>query len=627
MLANKWALGAIFLLAAPLIASADGAWGPVVQFRDTTTPTHVPGRPMPPGGWYVTPIHATALSDGRALITGWGRFAESNCKLHETRQNGESWILDPKQLSPGVNPTLIISPISEDPKGLDDVLYCAGNVTLADGRVLMAGGARYKNLGDGTAYQPSDPNALTELEYGLPYFRIFDPSGRTFTRYEKAPHGAPPTQPLRPGDSADWYEEGMMWYPTETRLPGGKVLVAGGFTRNCGADGSCANSDLEIFDPAALAADPWSTWVPAVIAPNHGDYDPGLKDYTHTFLLYEPMPAELGDGIPRPILLMGYAGVAVGVSLDPSLDPSQRLFNTALTRPNGAQAWDSTAAMVGTGEVLIMGGGSDPRDEAQRIDLLDPQTGNWRSKDTGITRHNASSILLPDGTVLIVDGEAGLDTGPDARFAIGDRHQAQIYDPFTDELTTLPPWDDPNPAERGYHNLSLLLKNGQILTGGGMMTLAQVGCERPDARLFNPPYYRPGAAPVIDRFDETARLAYGDTLDVAFHGGATLRPRVANASASGIPVGVGRSGVVLVAQGSETHSFDQNQRYIPLDYDVKGTGRIRLHAPASSTLAPEGDYFLFLVDQSGAVSEGKHVRVGGRRPSFLGRLWRRITGR
>jgi glucose/arabinose dehydrogenase len=47
-----------------------------VKLRDDTH--HFPGtpnRPKPDGGWWVTPIHATLLSDGQALITGCSRLS------------------------------------------------------------------------------------------------------------------------------------------------------------------------------------------------------------------------------------------------------------------------------------------------------------------------------------------------------------------------------------------------------------------------------------------------------------------------------------------------------------------------------------------------------------------------
>lgn len=568
----------------------DGAhWEPVVKLRDDTG--HFPGtpdRPKPDGGWWVTPIHATLLPDGEALVTGWGRFDFSNCQIHRTRQNGESYLIDPSILTGGNDRTLMITPLDEQPRpGTQDVLYCAGNLTLPDGRVLMVGGARYKNLGDNPG----------ELEYGLNYFRLFDPATRSFSRVEFSPKGSP----AKTADM-DWYENGMMWYPTETRLPGGKVLVVGGFDRNCGNDGSCYNRDIEIFDPSALATGgtPWSTWLGSNQAPADA-YDPGMKDYAHSFLLPRPMPASMGGGRSRDILLMGWAGKFSALSLDSSLTQQDRIYFPqidAFARPGGAAAWDSSAALVGTGEIMIVGGGANAAAEAQRIDLFNPQTGTWRSRNTGITRHNPATTLLPDGTVLIINGEQGDDT----THAMGDRHQPQIYDPYADQLTNLNSWPDSNPADRGYHSFSLLLKDGRILLGGGMVTLAQVGCERPDLRIFNPPYLSRGPRPRIDPSVDGSTLSLNATMSIAYSGPDPRSDR----------------GVVLMAMGSETHSFDQNQRYIPLDFTIQSSGRLTLRAPNNSTIAPEGEYILYLISDAGVPSEGRLVHLSA--PVSLDRL-------
>lgn len=305
-------LPALAMGSAPSAATA-GSWEPVVQLRDNTEHfLGTPERPKPDGGWWVTPIHATLLPDGKALVTGWGRFDFSNCRIHRTRQNGQTFLIDPSQITGGGTKTLYLSPIDEQPREHTlDVLYCAGNVTLKDGRVLMVGGARYVNLGD----KPG------ELEYGLNYSRLFDPATQSFTRIEYSPLGSP-----RKKDGMDWYEDGMMWYPTETRLPGGKVLVTGGFDRNC-SDDTCMNRDLELFDPDELIFDrtPWSTWVSHEDAPQPV-YDPGIKDYTHSFLLYHPVPASLGGGTTRDVILMGWPGRIAEVSFDPTLPRGERVF-------------------------------------------------------------------------------------------------------------------------------------------------------------------------------------------------------------------------------------------------------------------------------------------------------------
>jgi hypothetical protein len=562
--------------------ASDSNWEPVVQLKDNTNKfPGTPDRPKPDGGWWVTPIHATLLPEGKALITGWSRFDFSDCRIHRTRQNGESFLIDPKDLDGGQPRTMFVKPIDEQARpGNLDVLYCAGNVTMKDGRVLYVGGARYQHLGDNPG----------ELEYGLNYSRIFDPATHTFSRLDYSPKGSPPK--LR---SMDWYEDGMMWYPTETRLPGGKIMVTGGFDKNC-SDGTCMNRDIEIFDTDALLAgkDPWSTWI------NNDQvkstvYDPGIKDYTHTFLLYQPMPASLGGGTARDVLVMGYPGRIAGISLDSKTAPENRLYIPdddeahSFGRPSAGVAWDSSAALVGTGEIMIVGGGPGAKAEAQRIDLYNPQTGRWRSKDMGITRHNPATTLLPDGSVLITNGEPG----DDVKNAIGDRHQAQIYDPYTDELTTLPTWPDTNPADRGYHSFSLLLKDARIMTGGGMVTLAEVGCERPDLRLFNPPYLTKGPRPALKDDVENSQIHIGSTFELEISGEQPRDDR----------------GVVLMAIGSETHSFDQNQRYIPLKFTRVSDKHVKVSGPDNATIAPEGTYLLFLVSDQGVPSEGKIVHV------------------
>jgi hypothetical protein len=563
-------------------AASTGSYEPVIQLRDRSGHfAGTPERPMPEGGWWVTPIHATLLGDGKALLTGWGRFDFHDCRIHRTRQNGTSWLIDPASLTGGAPRTLYVEPLDEQAREHHlDVLYCAGNVTLADGRVLLVGGARYLDLGDGPE----------EQEFGLNYFRLFDPATHRFERVDFAPQGSPRKQP-----GMDWYEDGMMWYPTETRLPGGRVLVTGGFDRNC-SDASCMNRDIELFDPTELlfGRTPWSTWVSHEQAPEPV-YDPGIKDYTHTFLLYRPAPASLGGGAERDLVLMGWPGRVAELSLDPALPAAERIYvpqdgaGRAFGRPGGAAAWDASAALVGPGEILVVGGGAGARAEAQRIDLYDPMTGKWRSRDTGITRHNPATTLLPDGTVLIVNGEPGDDRAG----AIGDRHQAQIYDPYTDRLTTLPAWPDANPADRGYHSFSLLLKDGRILLGGGMVTLAQVGCERPDLRIFNPPYLTAGPRPVVDPATEGREIRVGDSFELAYSG---AEPRA-------------ERGVALMALGSETHSFDHNQRYVPLSFRKTAEGRLTVTAPANTHIAPEGLYLLFMIGESGAPSEGRLVKL------------------
>jgi hypothetical protein len=533
----------------PATAISANSWSPIVELRDDSD-RFAAGKPA--GGWYVTPIHANLLADGRVLVTGWGRRDHDHCQTGGSRRNGTSFLLDPGLVTSG---SLRLNPLDEQPGTPGDVLYCAGHAPLADGRVLFTGGARYQDLG-----------GANEMEFGLEYARLFDPAASAFARVPQQMGGGPPGN------------EAPKWYPTNARLPDGRLLVTGGFTRCC--DGSFQNLGVQTFDPSAAGnTSPWATLVPH--QSGRADMAPGLRDYTHVFVL--PTPVGNAD-----VAMMGWNGRTLLFSTQSGLPPGQR-FSTRPggQRPGGGQAWDSTAALVATGELLTIGGGNATT--SHRADLYDPVADRWRSIDLGISRHNGSTVLLPDGTVLVVSGETAGQSGQ-----IGDRRRPQILDPTTGMVTTLDPWagDD---RERGYHNLALLLKDGRVLIGGGVSTDGGIGCERPDLRIYNPPYFAGGDRPVVRaNGGEPIRMTLAGPTVALGNPGVALR---------------GTRGAALMALGAFTHAFDQNQRYVPLAVTTGTDGGVTLTPPSGAQLAPPGDYLLFLISDAGVPSEGVHVRL------------------
>lgn len=531
------------------------SWQPLVELRDNTN-FFPDGKPA--GGWVVTPIHATLLTDGNLLISGWGRRDLNNCGPGGRRKNSTSFVLNPNSLPSGG--ILQVQPIHEAQEATTaDVLYCAGHSPLADGRILHTGGARYQNLGGDK-----------ELEVGLNYSRLFSPATSTFTRV---------AEPMLGG--ADM--TGMAWYPTNTRLPDGRVMVVGGFSRCC--DLKFSNRTLQTFDPLAFdqGQNPWTLIashgaVPAAV-------DPAIRDYIHSFLLMRPVVI---DGLERQMAFMGASGKIIYANTDAATPEhlrfvaasnGQRAFNTA--------GWDSTAALVASGEIM-RAGGTDDNNTAQRIDLYQPATSKSRSIDTGIGRRNASSLLLPDGTLLLING------GTDDRHYAGDRRRPQLLNIETGSVTTLDPWSE-DTLERGYHNFAILLKDGRVLLGGGIAHSGDIGCERSDVRIYSPPYLSKGVRPAIRNAPALTQMIAGGTALTLSYSGETLKSAA-------------RGGVVLMAVGSTTHSFDQNQRYVKLAYRQSGKTLI-ITPPASTQLAPPGDYILYLVASSGAPSTGIAVRV------------------
>ena len=62
--------------------------------------------------------------------------------------------------------------------------------------------------------------------------------------------------------------------------------------------------------------------------------------------------------------------------------------------------------------------------------------------------------------------------------------------------------------------------------------------------------------------------------------------------------------MIMMRPASPTHSFDANQRQVPLQY---ADGKITINA--TSALAPRGYYRLFAINADGAISIAKWTRL------------------
>jgi hypothetical protein len=562
---RTWGTLARFDVVEVVDLSDDGTvWGANVSLRDDSDrwPEH-----KPDGGWWVTPVHATLLPSGKVLVTGWGRRDEKNCLAGHGRMNGTSFVLDPAAVDAAAG-TLNVTPLDEAGAPADDKLYCAGHVTAADGRILYTGGSRYTGLG-----------TSAEVELGLDYARLFDPTTTTFTRVSAPMQGGP----------AGW--EGVRWYPTNTLLPDGRVLVTSGFTKCCGT--WLANRSIEVFDPVALApgsasSSPWTVLVPHASGPSA--VGPDTLDYTIVTALQAPVSAA---GRSRELALFGGEGRVLLFSAAAGIPAADRFASPANgARPDApAQAGaGASGARIADGRLAIVGGTASGA-VARRLDLYAPADDAWTSVDLGISRFHGSTVLLPDGTLFLANGFAS------GSGYVGDRRRPQIVDPVTSTVTTLAAWPD-DPLERGYHSFALLLRDGRVLLGGGTASGHGIGCERPDVRIVSPPYLARGPRPVLE----------APTTPITFEVGG---PPVA-LPAPTEPLREGRPAVVLMAPGSVTHNFDQGQRIVPLGHEIVTTaagGELRIAPPATVQAAPPGIYLLYVVSARGVPSVGVPVQV------------------
>jgi hypothetical protein len=62
--------------------------------------------------------------------------------------------------------------------------------------------------------------------------------------------------------------------------------------------------------------------------------------------------------------------------------------------------------------------------------------------------------------------------------------------------------------------------------------------------------------------------------------------------------------------GSNTHSFDMDQRYVGLSF-TKASGSLNVTGPPNSNIAPPGYYMLFIVNSAGTPSLASWVQVQG----------------
>ena len=137
-----------------------------------------------------------------------------------------------------------------------------------------------------------------------------------------------------------------------------------------------------------------------------------------------------------------------------------------------------------------------------------------------------------------------------------------------------------------------MLKDGRVLIGGGKDATHDTACEKNELRIYSPPYLLAGPRPAITNLQDGQALGIGDTLTLKYTGTGEAR------------------GVVLVAPGSVTHSFNAGQRYVPLTTkSAPANGSITVTLPATINEAPPGDYIMHAISDLGVPSNGVYVRL------------------
>jgi hypothetical protein len=455
--------------------------------------------------WPTVPIHTSLLPSGKVIF--WDRHHAAF-----------GWDGDPRLWDPA-SPNLFTSlPLP----GWD--LFCSGHSFMADGRLFVTGGHIADGVGDVKA-------------------GIYDPSANTWTRVPDM--------------------NGGRWYPTNTTMPKGDILVLGG-TRNGYTD---VNPLPQVWQARSGT---WRNLTNALL----GTYPAWPDFYPFAFLA------------PN-----GRVFVAGPQQTARYLDTSGAGAWTVVANSSMSYRDYGTAVMYADGKIIILGGNLRepdpnatptilPAASAEVINLNDPTPAWQPTASMSVGRRHANSTLLPDGKVLVTGGSSA----PGFDEPAGAVLYAELWDPATGTWTPLAAYA----RYQGYHSNALLLPDARVLVVEGGHPDPPGRSSQTTAEIYSPPYLFKGPRPVIDAAPTV--VTYGQTFSIQTPDAASV------------------TNVNWIRLPSVTHAFNQNQRINRLNFS-QTAGGLNVTAPASANLCPPGHYMLFVLNGNGVPSVAKIIQV------------------
>jgi hypothetical protein len=396
--------------------ATSGKWGPVVN-------------------WDIVPLHISLLPTGK--IFAWGKT-----EVGDTMGMPRIW--DPSTGSPNGLPEIQVT----------DMLFCAGQTLMPDGRLMVAGGHRQDDAGIKATY-------------------FFSPDGAE----QKGPDMA--------------YAR---WYPTLTVLGDGRVLSMAGRDEN-----KSVVTTPEIWEDGQ-----WKE-LPGAGSLEIPYYPRNFVDPSNGLIFYA------GERIQSRWFNVDGTG-AGGVRGSWTAGPTHTYGSN---RDYGsAVMYDAGKILVVGGGGYTGWQSPDPKANlptatAEVIDL-NQGTPSWQSTGSMANRRrHLNATILPDGQVLATGGLSGGGFN-DIASAV---KAAEIWNPENNRWTTL----SAGSVGRGYHAVSLLLPNGTVLHGasGDANVPGGGGAAYPPQRnheIFSPPYLFKGARPSIS--SAPSSVGYNEAFSV-----------------------------------------------------------------------------------------------------------------
>ena len=495
--------------------------------------------------------------------------------------------LDPDEFKNPLLPRAEILDMNTSPWQTDDLdcdllhcdLWCGGHTFMQDGTLLFVGG---------TSYYPEPPDPFYG---GLRDAYLFDPFTETWEKVSDMQVGR--------------------WYPTLIRLADDSVLSLSGLEYRAPDESPHTNTLKILFELIAK--------IKERIVRVQEVFDSGTKTWSRTegewVLPLYPRLHLLPDGD------VFYSGMFNTHFFTPGRFPSARWNpRTQEWTDVGGRHWkknreEGISVLLALRppnyepRLLIAGGGShnlgralmtllhsigkDPwstffrflthvQDSVERIDLSAPHPRWELAGKMHHRRIHANSVLLPDGTLLVVGGMSGYGHISEEHGVPDAVLEAEMYDPSTNTWTRMASQQ----KARVYHSTAILLPDARVISLGSNPRSKVI---EKSIEIFSPPYLYRGERPVIT--EEPEKIGYHETF--------SLKSSQARQTGQ----------VVLMRPEVLTHVTNTDQRLLELEFKVASDESLEVQGPINSAHMPRGYCLLFVLNNDGIPSVGKFVKV------------------
>jgi len=196
----------------------------------------------------------------------------------------------------------------------------------------------------------------------------------------------------------------------------------------------------------------------------------------------------------------------------------------------------------------------------------------------------SNGVVLPNGQVVVIGGQTYPVPFSDATAIL----VPEIWDPLTQVFRQLNPMATP----RVYHSTGILLQDGRVYEGGGGQCGQGCSANHFNTEILTPPYL------------------------LNANGTAATRPVIATAPATallGTNIAVTTNSPVvsfaLMRLSSTTHTVNNDQRRIPLQFASSNGVSYSLAIPSNPGIVLPGYYWLFALNAQGVPSVGAVILI------------------